>query len=67
LSLTVKINIDLSKHNGMNTIERQEIHGTDLDNPKPNQTELDIHLQYLYLKLDVLKATTDKKKSYAND
>lgn len=51
----------------MNTIERQEIHGTDLDNPKPNQTELDIHLQYLYLKLDVLKATTDKKKSYAND
>jgi len=37
LSLTVKINTDLSKQNGMNTIERHEIHGTDLDNPKSNQ------------------------------
>jgi len=33
LSLTVKINTHLSKHNGMNTVERQEIYGTDLDNP----------------------------------
>jgi hypothetical protein len=37
LSLTAKINTDLSKQNGMNTIERQEIHGTDLHNTKSNQ------------------------------